>query len=778
MSFTAEQKSQLAKLMATENLTVQHQKISTAKFDPKNRVLYLPIWQDMSGDLYDLLAGHEVGHALHTPAEGWHNAVVDKAKPASYKNFLNVVEDARIEKKVKRRYPGLRLPFQRAYKELFDRDFFGIRNRDPNKLPFIDRLNIYSKSQYTASFLEFSERELDFVDRIQKTESWDDVVALTNEIFEYSKEEQSQIQHTDFDPDNYGEGGFDEDSAFDEVDQDEDGQSQNGTKSKAGDENEGDESEAEGDGDADGSNDKGETGESKGSRLNRFKDSEESDEDQFEPECITDENFRKNEDLLLDAQSKPFIYVNVPKFNAKYSVTPASRVVEQINEYYTKGFSLTEVLSPADVQKLVNDFKNRNERYIGLLAKEFEMRKAAKAFSKSKLSDTGDIDVAKLSSYQFDDNIFRKVMLTPKGKSHGLMLLLDKSGSMADNMPGSIEQILILAMFCRKVNIPFVVYGFGSSYRARKTDFPGEYLKNDDGSGKVFSAHSNDLRFSEVYLREYLNSSMSNMEFMSAVKALLLLKRSFEMKWRSSRPDSEDLSNTPLTEAVFACTHLMQKFRQKHNLDLSSLVVVHDGDSDSIGSFYQQSEPGLSKYTNSFSTIIHNVIVQDRQNKFEYKLKTPDPSKAHFDPMLLCAIEYFKQLSNSKVFGFFLTSGSRGSAKASIMNRYVFDDGENFESLEKKAFRSHNYNEKARVNQQLDLMVKKFKAEKFLISKPKGYNEFYIVAGGDELVTEADEMEIEGKVTSSKLKAAFLKMNKKKAINRVLVSRFIQGIAA
>lgn len=778
MSFTAEQKSQLAKLMATENLTVQHQKISTAKFDPKNRVLYLPIWQDMSGDLYDLLAGHEVGHALHTPAEGWHNAVVDKAKPASYKNFLNVVEDARIEKKVKRRYPGLRLPFQRAYKELFDRDFFGIRNRDPNKLPFIDRLNIYSKSQYTASFLEFNERELDFVDRIQKTESWDDVVALTNEIFEYSKEEQSQIQHTDFDPDNYGEDGFDEDSAFDEVDQDEDGQSQNGTKSKAGDENEGDESEAEGDGGADGSNDKGETGESKGSRLNRFKDSEESDEDQFEPECITDENFRKNEDLLLDAQSKPFVYVNVPKFNAKHSITPANRVIQQINDYYTKGLSYTEVLSAADIQKLIGDFKNRNERYIGLLAKEFEMRKAAKAFSKSKLSDTGDIDVAKLSSYQFDDNIFRKVMLTPKGKNHGLMLLLDKSGSMADNMPGSIEQILILAMFCRKVNIPFVMYGFGNSYRGRKEDFPAEYIKNDDGSGKVFSARNRDLRFSEVYLREYLNSNMSNVEFMSAVKALLLLKKAFEMKWRSSRPNSEDLSNTPLTEAVFACTHLMKEFRQKHNLDLSSLVIVHDGDSDNIGSFYQEYEPGASMFSNGLNTVVQNVVVQDRENKFEYKLETPDSSKAFFDPMLLCAIQYFKQLSNSKVFGFFLTSGGRGSAKGSVSNRYVFEDGENFESKERKALRSHNYQEKIRVNQELDLMIKKFKAEKFLISKPKGYNEFYIVVGGDDLTTEADEMEIEGKVTSSKLKAAFLKMNKKKSINRVLVSRFIQGIAA
>jgi hypothetical protein len=29
----------------------------------------------MSGELYDLLMGHEVGHALYTPVEGWHDAV-------------------------------------------------------------------------------------------------------------------------------------------------------------------------------------------------------------------------------------------------------------------------------------------------------------------------------------------------------------------------------------------------------------------------------------------------------------------------------------------------------------------------------------------------------------------------------------------------------------------------------------------------------------------------------------------------------------------------------
>jgi hypothetical protein len=40
MNFSQESKSQLAKLLATENLTVEHRKMQTAMFDLKNRVLY------------------------------------------------------------------------------------------------------------------------------------------------------------------------------------------------------------------------------------------------------------------------------------------------------------------------------------------------------------------------------------------------------------------------------------------------------------------------------------------------------------------------------------------------------------------------------------------------------------------------------------------------------------------------------------------------------------------------------------------------------------------
>ena len=109
----AQSKSILAKLLATENITVEHKKISTAYFDTKNRVMALPIWKQMSPELYDLLLGHETGHALYTPNEGWHDNLKDKTKKG-YKTYLNVIEDVRIERAIQEKFPGLKTSFRKG----------------------------------------------------------------------------------------------------------------------------------------------------------------------------------------------------------------------------------------------------------------------------------------------------------------------------------------------------------------------------------------------------------------------------------------------------------------------------------------------------------------------------------------------------------------------------------------------------------------------------------------------------------------------------------------
>ncbi len=73
-------KSTLARLLATENISVVHQQIPTACFNLKNRTLSLPLWSTVDGSLYDMLVGHEVSHALHTVADEWRAGIATVAE--------------------------------------------------------------------------------------------------------------------------------------------------------------------------------------------------------------------------------------------------------------------------------------------------------------------------------------------------------------------------------------------------------------------------------------------------------------------------------------------------------------------------------------------------------------------------------------------------------------------------------------------------------------------------------------------------------------------------
>ena len=187
-------KSLLAKLLASENLTVEHGNFPTASMDVKNRILRLPIWKEMSGSLYDLMVLHEVGHALYTPEDGWHASASNKGN--GYKSFLNVVEDARIERKIKDKYPGGRRSFTEGYLELIKKDFFGLRKVELEELNLIDRINLHFKGG-TLHDIEFSDEENEFVEKVKNTVTWADVVRVTDELYEYAKDHDSETDMSD-----------------------------------------------------------------------------------------------------------------------------------------------------------------------------------------------------------------------------------------------------------------------------------------------------------------------------------------------------------------------------------------------------------------------------------------------------------------------------------------------------------------------------------------------------------------------------------------------------
>ena len=178
-----------ARLLATENITVVQDNVRTASFDVKNRVLRLPHWSDVDSFTEDHLIGHEVGHALYTPLDGWHDAVCHKGQ--AYKSYLNVVEDARIEKLIQRKYPGLRTSFVKSYRKLLKDGFFGGQLDDINKMSLIDRINVYFKCGQSIG-VKFEQDETHWLPRIDAAETWDEVVAIVDELYEGELEKKQQ----------------------------------------------------------------------------------------------------------------------------------------------------------------------------------------------------------------------------------------------------------------------------------------------------------------------------------------------------------------------------------------------------------------------------------------------------------------------------------------------------------------------------------------------------------------------------------------------------------
>jgi hypothetical protein len=320
-------------------------------------------------------------------------------------------------------------------------------------------------------------------------------------------------------------------------------------------------------------------------------------------------------------------------------------------------------------------------------------------------------------------------------------------------------------MFCRKVNIPFTAYGFGNARNLREMDYPQETNDKFDANGNYkygyssgcFTENPRDMQCSEVYLREMINSKMSNAEFSKSVKNILCLMDAWAHRYgavgKFLRPQCDSLSNTPMSEALIAMQPIIKEFRRVNNLDIVNTTIVHDGDADSL-IWFHNTDGDKKTY---FSTTQQNVFLVDKKNKVQVNLKATE------DDVREGICEWLQKTTGTKIVGFYLTP--MPNAKAALKRRLFTD--------ELNKIRSDYY----QANELFVKYVKQLKKEKYLESKNTGYDSFYILPAGSDLSVDDESFEVSGKVTTSTLTKAFMKFNKSRQINRVLVSRFITQIA-
>ena len=561
--------SNVARLLSRENITVTHENIPTAAFDLRNRVMKLPLWKDHGKVVYDMLIAHEVGHAIFDDYPLVHKYLLDNGFPG-VPDGLNVIDDIRIERRVQEKYPGLPKIFLAAYRTLVESDIFKLKDRDISKMRFLDRLNLHAKIGTIVS-IPLDDDELDFYNRCYAAETTQDVIDLFEEFRERPKDDQRDEPEPEGDEPSNDENSSDDDGSDDksyESDQfsdlDEETDSDNSLGDDSSDSTEGEE----------------ESGST--SSTDEFEKTDVSSEDEeqstgtstgpvADDQEISETLKDFNENISENFDTKdPYEYSAAEKTPTLFPLRSTVKKITNSYEDVMKSRTLTthwpvHRKSPQFISDFA-DYKKKVKKKVGVLIREFERRKAAFRYSRAEEARVGTIDVNSLHKYRYDDQIFNSVTRLADGKNHGMIFYIDYSGSMANVLKDVIDQTLNLVYFCKKMSIPFEVYGYTSRHTFDRDEI------------KDVSADT-EINLDSCVLNHLMSSDMSKTEFETAFEQLYFQHREINGHWCSALSHFEQMGGTPLNDVIMIANHHCNDFQKKHRVDKLNVIILSDGDS-------------------------------------------------------------------------------------------------------------------------------------------------------------------------------------------------------
>ena len=566
-----EVKGLLAKLLATEDLVVEHKKVSTAQFNVHTRVLTLPMWDRASNTVYDMLVAHEVGHALFTPDINW--LLEHKVHPS----IVNIVEDVRIEKLMKRKYAGLPKTFYHGYQELNDEDFFSVVDEELAELSFADRINLQFKIGLFVD-IEFTDQEQEIVDKVNACETFDEVLEASKLVqgvdLEWMKNKE-EISKGELSIDvklPSGDGSSEQSNS--ETDDDQEYQ----TRSES------DSSDEDNDSEEPESRNQSEDSEIKQAPTTGGVHSNDMDID-----IKTVGSLEQNIQDLTDEGSAENVYVEIPKVDLEKIIIRNERIQVECEEHWTYdeeaekqyerlyGFSRSKMQNFDEIDSDYQDFKSSAKKEVNYLVKEFEMKKSADAYARSAVSKTGVLDCSKLHTFKYNEDLFKKVTTLPDGKNHGLVFILDWSGSMSHVMLDTIKQLYNLMWFCKKVQIPFEVYAFTN-------DHPPTHIDDDGTRSKCYEPRAGVIALPEHFsLMNFFTSKVNNKTLDLQMKYIFRIAHAVRNYSDYDIPQQLRLSGTPLNETFIALHQLLPQFKKENKVDKVQCVILTDGEGCQVG---------------------------------------------------------------------------------------------------------------------------------------------------------------------------------------------------
>ncbi len=746
-----EVKGQLAKLLATEDLIIENRKVDTAMFDVERRVLTLPMWEKASASVYDLLVGHEVGHALYTPAQNWKLDHPDL--PMSY---VNILEDVRIEKLMKRKYAGIVKTFFNGYKDLSDQDFFELEENDVEEMGLPDRLNLNAK---IGNFIDvpFSDDEQYFKNKAIKTETFEEVLALSVELHDFMKKKIEDSIASD-------NGEFDKDWKV-------------GNDFGMGDPIQSDDSkETEEDLPFDESNSESTKGE--GQSI----PDQESDFDAEDMEAASDTTGGKHGSLetvtdktlsnnLENLNNKDRVsgrdpeYCTIPKLSLDNLHIDVDEIHKNLDSWYIaqqKHYDLDCIENTYRPKKNVyeevdNDyrlFRRSAQKEVNYLVKEFECRKSADAYARATVSKTGVLDCTKLHSYKYNEDLFKKITTLPDGKNHGLIFVLDWSGSMSTVLMDTIKQLYNLIWFCKKVQIPFQVFAFTNEWN--------RYNNNNQSVEDYYRSHYN-LPFEHHEIKDgqlIVENTFAMMEFLSSDVKKKDLEHHMLNIWRTASvmdskgrwnnnyyyqaPHGMSLSGTPLNEALVSLNYLIPQFKNKTGVQKIQCITLTDGEAHPISFTKEFIDRDGHKYMGTRSTHSGAVFIRDNNGKTH----NCGDNYHEFTAALLHQLR--GKFTDTNFIGIRVLDNRESS---SFIRRYCDWDQDKVAGLQQQ--------------------WKKTKS--VMVENGGGYHAYFALSSS--ALNSDDSFEVKEDATKSQIKAAFKKSLSAKKMNKKVLGQFMQYIA-
>ena len=706
----------LARLAAEESIHVQHDpNASTASFDLRSRTLVMPVWEDMTRDIRHMLTFHEIAHALYTPFAEWRDACDEHG--SSLRVYCNIVEDARIERMIKAKFPGARRDFLDGYRKLHERDLFEIADKDISSLSIGDRINLHYKIGFVET-VPFATDEQIWIDRIDAAKTFADVIEIAIDLRDAMKDEN---------PDT-GEG----------TEEGEDGKGGSG---------EGDDTDEDGDGDGEGTGDSDsddESGSESGAGMDDDTDDGESADSDIvstsgagegDSNITTQDAFDRNlANESGDDRTERYIYRDMPQANVENIVIDFKDCHKRLDTMFN-GWNAASAEEVATFLSKAGSFINGSTKTVNQMAQQFEMKKRAEVDRQTKISSTGELDMESLVNYKFTEDIFLRAEDTPNGKNHGLVILVDWSGSMCECMGETIEQMVQLVLFCKKVQIPFEVYGFTNNDFANATY---SYGRDSDDRNSKWNTDDTDCVFGDNFqMLNLMSSRMNTLQYKAGLKHMMMLAAVHGQGGYSLNCPMDyafGLSGTPLDEALATLNEIIPAFRASNDLNIVNLTIITDGCSN--GNHW-------GRMDNEYGT----PILRNKRNGATYA------GNSCYDSMTGNLLNYLRDETGVNIVGIFLEPASAKRAVYSLVNRY--DD------LSKMGY---------------DACLEQFKKEGFVSTTEDGYDEYFIIAAKKK-VSQVDIADLDEDASLTKIKNTFVKSSAGSKSSRLMLNRMIDHLA-